>query len=413
MQRPFEARSRTLRLYRASQTARQASQAVRPRTAACCPQTTQRPTAARASRRRLAASLSRFAVSGWQSAQRRRPGAGDTLPHSMQVERSACRRWRSVRTPWARRRATRQASQLVLPSAGAFRPQRRQRPARRRLSRNRCLRARLASLSFSRQVAQRRGPGVEMAAPQSRHCPRLYMRSRRLRSDLRELARRRSMLSGQQLVPSAGLAAWQPQLAGSAGGCVSGRVEAGMQGMGSISCWRTGAGAGRPTARGTCPDNPFPNFAAVSTGAAVRQERQPSAASGRPGAQAGTATVRIGGQIGRPAIGARSFGLSRDALDGVTGREAKGAAEPKIRYERAASAGRIMTGRWAAAPILPASATAGSQAGAGRPDPHCRSRHPQGPQGLRADVKQPTLDRLLHVGGYVAFFPVPATGTMP
>ena len=146
-------------MYRSSQTARQSLQAVRPRTADACPQTTHKPTAWRASRRRLAASLSRLAVSGWQSAQRRRPGAGGALPHSMQSERSPWRRWRSVRARWAWRRASRQSSQLVLPSSGLLFPQRRHRPAWRRSSRRRCLRARLAARSFSRQASQRRGAG--------------------------------------------------------------------------------------------------------------------------------------------------------------------------------------------------------------------------------------------------------------
>ena len=274
-------------------------QAVRPGTAECCPQTTQRPTAARAARRRLAASLSRLAVSGWQSAQRRRPGAGGALPHSMQVERSARRRCCSERARWAWRRAARQSSQLVLPSAGALRPHRRQRPAWRRLSRNCCLRARLASRSLPRQASQRRGPGVGIEQPQSRHSPRLRMRSRRFRSDFRELARRRSMLSGEQLGAFSELHAWprQPQVAVSAGRFVSGGAEAGMQGMGAVSCWRgrTREPVGRPPAGHAPTTLPPPSFR--RTGQALpfagnRRRRRPAGRARGPR----TAPARIGGK---------------------------------------------------------------------------------------------------------------------
>ena len=309
MHSPREARSRTLRLYLSSQTARQALQAVRPGTAECCPQTTQRPTARLAARRRLAASLSRFAVSGWQSAQRRRPGSGGTLPHSMQVERSARRRCFSTRARCAWRRAARQSSQLVLPSAGAFRLQRWQMPALFRSSRSRCLRARLASRSFVRQAAQRRGPGCGMAVPQSRQSPRFFIRRRRLRSDLRELARRRSMLSAQHLATASG-GTMPQQLAASGGGSVSGGAKAGMQGMGRVSCWRKRARkpVGRPPA-GHAPTTPSTPFR--------RTGRAPPFAGndrwcGRPVERAGKERAGTDrGHTGRPAIGARSFGCLR------------------------------------------------------------------------------------------------------
>ena len=238
----------------------------------------------------------------------------------------------------------------------------------RRSSRNRCLRARLASRSFARHASHLRGPGVGMAAPQSRQRPRLYMRSRRFCSDFRELARRRSMLSGQQRTASARetLPEWpqQPQLAVSGGGSVSGGAEAGMQGMGAVSCWwkRAREPVGRPPAghAPTTPSRPFRR-----TGRAppfTRNRKRQRRLTGRSHAQTDDRVGRAQGLIGRRAIGLRSFGYLRTPLMAFPAGRAKGAPNPKAPNERSVIA-RWVTARRTAA-ILPASVTAGNRTGA-------------------------------------------------
>ena len=84
----------------------------------------------------------------------------------------------------------------------------------------------------------------------------------------------------------------------------------------------TGAGAGRPTARGTCPDNPFPTF----SGGHDKYRYSPGTADGSVGSPAGRGAQmgdRVVGDQGenreagnRPAI----VRLFPDALNGVAGR---------------------------------------------------------------------------------------------
>ena len=68
----------------------------------------------------------------------------------------------------------------------------------------------------------------------------------------------------------------------------------------------TGAGAGRTGDPRKSPHNPFPAFRTDKAGGGVRRDR-PAVAAGRSGAQAGTASARIGGKW-RPEIGPRLFG---------------------------------------------------------------------------------------------------------